>query len=95
MTWRQKRKDEDDQWKNSVRRLISVEEEEKIEENGRKEDRKTSVRRKSAILVLCTCGVFNDALSNPNCITLNNELEKLAKEAVLAGSEVRTRPVFV
>lgn len=100
MTCRKKRKDEENQWKYSVRRLISVEEEEQIEENERKENRKKSVRRKNGILVLCICALFNDALSNPNCITLNglamlnNELGMIGKAAVLVGSDVRSRPAL-
>jgi hypothetical protein len=77
--------------------LISVEEEEKMEKNERKEDRKKSIRRKNAVLVLCVSSLFNDALSNADYIALNgwamlnNELEKIGKEAVLPQFEVTIR----
>jgi hypothetical protein len=75
------KKDEDNHWKNSARRLVSVEEEEKREKKERN-------------IVLCS--IINGALSNADCIALNgwamlnNELERIGKEAVVAQFEVTT-----
>jgi hypothetical protein len=68
-----------------------------MEEKERKEDRKNSIRRRSGILDLCNCSLFNDCLSNADYAALNgwamlsNELEGIGKEAVVAQFEVITR----